>query len=257
MFDSIVNYQAPADLLKERIILVTGSSEGIGRAAAKTFAHHGATVILHGRDQARLESLYDEIVAEQLAEPAIVTLDLAEATYDDIVVLQNSIGETFGRLDGLLHNAGMLARRNSIASTNSKDWHTVMQVNVNAPFMLTKAMMPLLQESDHPSVVFTSSSVGRKGRAYWGSYAVSKFAIEGLMQVLADEMENISTIRFNSINPGATQTTMRRMAYPGEAAGTNPLPEQIMPAYLYLMGKDSIGVNGQALNAQASAADKS
>jgi len=244
------NYQAPNNLLQNKIILVTGSSEGIGRAAALAYARHGATVILHGRNQERLEALYDEIIAENLAEPAIVTLDFAEASYDDYIVLQNSIGNMFGRLDGLLHNAGMLARRSSIASTHTKDWEKVMQVNVNAPFMLSKAMLPLLEESESASVIFTSSSVGRKGRAYWGSYAVSKFAIEGLMQIWADELENISTIRVNSINPGATNTAMRRQAYPGEVATNNPTPEQIMPAYLYLMGKDSAHIKGQALNAQ-------
>lgn len=244
------NYQAPAQLLNNKIILVTGASEGIGRAAAKTFAQHGATVILHGRNQERLESLYDEIVAKGLSEPAIITSDFLTASYDDFVVLQNSIAEMFGRLDGLLHNAGLLTKLSSIAATNSKDWHNIMQVNVNAPFMLTKALLPLLQQSEQASVVFTSSGVGRKGRAYWGAYAASKFATEGLMQVLADELENISNIRVNCINPGATNTAMRRAAYPGEVAENNPQPEAIMPVYLYLMGNDSLSVNGQSLDAQ-------
>ena len=244
------NYQAPAQLLNNKIILVTGASEGIGRAAAKTFAQPGATVILHGRNQERLESLYDEIVAKGLSEPAIITSDFLTASYDDFVVLQNSIAEMFGRLDGLLHNAGLLTKLSSIAATNSKDWHNIMQVNVNAPFMLTKALLPLLQQSEQASVVFTSSGVGRKGRAYWGAYAASKFATEGLMQVLADELENISNIRVNCINPGATNTAMRRAAYPGEVAENNPQPEAIMPVYLYLMGNDSLSVNGQSLDAQ-------
>ncbi|HEY9033909.1 MAG TPA: YciK family oxidoreductase [Pseudomonadales bacterium] len=246
MFD----YHAPADLLADRIILVTGSSEGIGRAAAMAYARHGATVILHGRNQQRLESLYDEIVAEGLAEPAIAILDLASAGFEDFMVLQNSIGEQFGRLDGLLHNASILGRRSSIKSSNTNDWQNVMQVNVNAPFMLTKAMLPLLEQSASASVIFTSSSVGRHGRAYWGAYAVSKFATEGLMQVLADEQENTSNIRVNSLNPGATRTAMRMMAYPGESPDSNPEPAAIMPAYLYLMGDDSRHVHGQALDAQ-------
>lgn len=246
MFD----YLAPADLLADRIILVTGSSEGIGRAAAMAYARHGATVILHGRNQQRLESLYDEIVAEGLAEPAIAILDLASAGFEDFMVLQNSIGEQFGRLDGLLHNAGILGRRSSIKSSNTTDWQNVMQANVNAPFMLTKAMLPLLEQSASASVIFTSSSVGRHGRAYWGAYAVSKFATEGLMQVLADEQENTSNIRVNSLNPGATRTAMRMMAYPGESPDSNPEPATIMPAYLYLMGDDSRHVHGQALDAQ-------
>jgi len=126
----------------------------------------------------------------------------------------------------------------------------VMQVNVNATFMLTSALLPLLKLSSDASVVFTSSSVGRKGRAYWGAYAVSKFATEGLMQVLADEVDGVAPVRANSINPGATRTDMRAQAYPGENPASNPLPEAIMPVYLYLMGPDSSGVNGQAFDAQ-------
>lgn len=244
------HYQAPKNLLEDKVILVTGASAGIGRAAAKTFAEHGASVILHGRNEQALEALYDEITAAKLPEPAIVTSDFLTASLDDFLVLQQNIGEAFGRLDGLLHNAGLLTRLTSIATTTALDWQNSMQVNVNAPFLLTKAMLPLLQESSNASIAFTSSSVGRKGRAYWGSYAVSKFATEGLMQVLADELENTSQIRVNSINPGATNTAMRRQAYPGEVAENNPTPEQIMPLYLYLMGDDSIGINGQALNAQ-------
>lgn len=243
-------YQAPQNLLEDKIILVTGASAGIGKAAAIAFAEYGATVILHGRNQAALEDVYDEIMAKQLVEPAIVTSDFSKASFDDFMVLQQSIGETFGRLDGLLHNASLLTRLTSIATTTVNDWQNSMQVNLNATFMLTKAMLPLLQESQSGSIAFTSSSVGRKGRAYWGSYAVSKFATEGLMQVLADELENTSNIRVNSINPGATNTAMRRFAYPGEVADSNPQPSEIMPLYLYLMGDDSIGVSGQALNAQ-------
>lgn len=244
------HYQAPQNLLENKIILVTGASSGIGRAAAKTFAEHGASVILHGRNEQALEALYDEIIEAKLPEPAIVTRDFLTASYDDFLVLQQHIGEAFGRLDGLLHNAGLLTRLTSIATTTPLDWQNSMQMNVNAPFLLTKAMLPLLQESSNASIAFTSSSVGRKGRAYWGSYAVSKFATEGLMQVLADELENVSQIRVNTINPGATNTAMRRFAYPGEVPENNPTPEQIMPLYLYLMGDDSIGINGQALNAQ-------
>lgn len=245
------NYNAPENLLKDRIIMVTGSSDGIGRAAAKTFAAHGATVILHGRDLHKLEQVYDEIMAEGGAEPVIFQLDFKAATYDDFMALKNSIEETFGKLDGLLHNASTLGRLSPISSTITNDWQNVMQVNVNAPFMLTKALLPLLEVSADASIIFTSSSVGRKGRAHWGAYAASKFATEGLMQVLADELENTSNIRVNSLNPGATNTNMRRMAYPAEASYKNPEPMAIMPAYLYLMGPDSKLVTGQALDARA------
>ena len=116
--------------------------------------------------------------------------------------------------------------------------------------MLMRTVLPLLKLSEDASVVFTSSSVGRKGRAYWGAYGVSKFATEGLMQTLADEVEGVAPVRANSVNPGATRTGMRAQAYPGENPASNPLPEAIMPVYLYLMGPDSRGVNGQAFDAQ-------
>ena len=244
------DFVAPEDSLKDKIILITGSSEGIGRAAALKFSKHGATVILHGRNIERLESLYDEILAAGGREPAIMSADLQTATYEDFMVWQQSIDNEFGHLDGLLHNAGQLGRINPMAHCLSSDWEKVMQVNVNAQFMLTKAMLPLLEAADNGSIVFTSSSVGRKGRANWSAYSVSKFATEGMMQVLADDLENTSNIRVNSINPGATNTAMRRMAYPGELASNNPEPETIMGTYLYLMGDESLSINGQALNAQ-------
>jgi NAD(P)-dependent dehydrogenase (short-subunit alcohol dehydrogenase family) len=160
------------------------------------------------------------------------------------------IEEEFGRLDGVLHNAGQLGQVTPIENSRVDTWYQIMQVNVSAGFMLTKALLPLLKQAPDASIVFTSSSVGRKGRAHWGAYAVSKFAVEGLMQVLADELENVSQIRVNSINPGPTNTAMRRLACPGELATSNPDPELIMPVYLYLMGPDSKGVNGQALEAR-------
>ena len=144
----------------------------------------------------------------------------------------------------------ILGPRTPLEQLSGDNFMRVMQVNVNATFMLTSTLLPLLKLSKDASVIFTSSSVGRKGRAYWGAYATSKFANEGLMQVLADEMDGICPGRANSINPGATRTGMRAQAYPGENPANNPLPEAIMPIYLYLMGPDSIGVNGQAFDAQ-------
>lgn len=250
------NYQAPKNLLKDKIILITGASEGIGRALAKGYAKHGATVLLHGRDVERLESLYDEIIKDDGNEPAICPLDLKSQNYEDYYTLQQSIGHEFGRLDGLVHNASTLGRLSTIESTKTNDWLNVMQVNANAPFFLCKALLPLLQESNNASVIFTSSSVGRKARANWGAYAASKFATEALMQTMADELENISNIRCNSVNPGATNTAMRRQACPGEQADSNPAPEDVIPVFLYLMSDESKTVNGMALNARSGSPEK-
>lgn len=245
MFD----YTAPADLLKGRTILVTGAGRGIGAQAARTYAAHGATVLLLGKTEKHLNAVYDDIIAAGHPEPVVIPLDLEKASTEAYNELGAMIESEFGHLDGLLHNASILGPRTPLEQLAGENFAKVMQINVNAMFMLTSAMLPLLRLSSDASVIFTSSSVGRKGRAYWGAYAVSKFATEGLMQVMADEMED-TTVRANSINPGATRTDMRTHAYPGENPLNNPLPADIMPLYLYLMGPDSKDVTGQALDAQ-------
>jgi NAD(P)-dependent dehydrogenase (short-subunit alcohol dehydrogenase family) len=245
------DYQAPADLLKDRIIMVTGAGSGIGRAAAKAYAAHGATVILVGRTVSRLESVYDEIEASGHPKPAIVPMNFEAAPVRDYEELAMTIEDNFGHLDGILHNAAILGDRSPVELANPDTWARVMQVNATAPFLLTRAMIPLLRKSTGASVVFTSSGVGRKAKAYWGAYAVSKFAIEGLSQLLADELDDEhNNIRVNSLNPGATRTNMRALAYPAENPQQNPAPEDLMPTYLFLMGKDSASVSGQQLDAQ-------
>jgi NAD(P)-dependent dehydrogenase (short-subunit alcohol dehydrogenase family) len=203
-----------------------------------------------GRTGSKLEAVYDEIEKSGGPQPAIIELDLATAREENFLNLASSLAQEFKHLDGLLHNAGVLGERRPIESAGYAAWQEVMQVNVNAQFLLTRALLPLLQASSSASIIFTSSGVGHKGRAYWGAYAVSKFATEGLMQVLADELENTSNIRVNSLNPGATNTAMRRTAYPAENPSTNPDAIALMPTYLFLMGDDSLGVTGRAFNAQ-------
>jgi len=243
------DYQAPNNLLDGRIIAITGAGAGIGRQAAITFAEKGAEVILIGRTVQKLEQVYDEIVSAGGKDPAIFSIDLEGATEQDYEVMTNAIDVEFGRIDGLLHNAGQLGERAPVTNNTLTSWNKVMQVNVTAEFMMTKALMPLLEASEDASLLFTTSSVGRKGRAYWGAYAISKFAVEGMAQVLADELENTTNIRVNCINPGATSTNMRATAYPAEDPGSINSPADIMGAYLYLMGPDSKGINGQSLDA--------
>lgn len=247
MFD----YQAPADLLKDRIILVTGAGDGIGRCAARTYAAHGATVILLGRTLSKLESVYDEIEAAGHPQPAIVPMNLEGAAVKDYEEMAMTIEESFGRVDGVLHNAALLGQRTPVELYDPETWDQLMRVNVTAPFLLCRALIPAMRNSEDASIVFMSSSVGRKAKAYWGAYAVSKFALEGLSQLLADELDDErQNIRVNSLNPGATRTNMRAHAYPAENPANNPAPEEIMPAFLYLMGRDSQGVTGQQINAQ-------
>ncbi len=239
------NYQPSPDLLQGKTILVTGAGDGIGATAARTYAAHGATVILLGRTVKKLESVYDQIVNADHPEPAIYPMDLEGATDSDYYDLADNIEKEFSCLDGLLHNAARLDSLMPLEQYDLKIWARLMQVNLTAPFLITHACLPLLKKSDDASVIFTSSGVAHHGRAYWGAYGVTKAGCDNLMQILADEVENHTNIRSNSIDPGAVRTRMRRLAYPAEDASLLPTPEDIMPAYLYVMGSDSKDFTGE------------
>ena len=243
------DYKPRTDLLKDRVILVTGANRGIGRAVARDLARHGATVILHGRDGEALEALYREL-SELGPEPAVAALDLEHARGGDYQDLTAQLESRFGKLDGLLHNAGILGDRSPVEHYDIGLWQRVMHVNFNAAFILTRCLLPLMRNSEDASVVFTTSGVGNQGRAYWGAYCCSKFATEGLSQVLADELEK-TNIRINAINPGATRTAMRAEAFPAEDPRTLLPPERLTRAYLWLLGADSAGITGQRFDAQA------
>lgn len=244
------NYVYPGDLLRGRVILITGATAGIGRALALHAAGHGAQIILHGRDVKKLEELYDEIEARDGApRPSIAVMDLTTADDNAYRTLAASLTEEFGRLDGLVNNASMLGERFSIEQYDAGMWQQVMHVNVTAAFALTQVCLPLLHQSDDASVIFTSSGVGRQGKPFWGAYAVSKFATEGLSQVLASEQQH-GNLRVNCINPGPVRTEMRRAAYPAEDRDVLKGPADILPTYMYLLGPDSKSVTGKSLDAQ-------
>lgn len=243
-----MHYQPKQDLLNQRIILVTGASDGIGREAARTYARFGATVILLGRNEEKLQQVAQSMNEETGRLPQWFTLDLLTCTAEDCHQLAQQIANHYPRLDGVLHNAGLLGGVCPMSQQNPQIWQDVMQVNVNATFMLTQALLPLLLKSDAGSLVFTSSSVGREGRANWGAYAVSKFATEGMMQVLADEYSQ--RLRVNCINPGGTRTSMRASAFPSEDPQKLKTPADIMPLYLWLMGDDSRRKTGMTFDAQ-------
>jgi len=244
------SYTYRDNVLEGRIILVTGASNGIGKALALHIAGLGAQVILHGRNAGKLEKVYDEIEAiDGAPRPSIAVMDLASANSESYTSLADSVGSEFGRLDGLVHNASILGERYTIEQYDAVLWQQVMHVNVTSAFALTQVLLPLLQKSDDPSVIFTSSGVGRTGKAFWGAYAVSKFATEGLSQVLADEHRH-GKLRSNCINPGATRTDMRLAAYPAEDRDLLKRPDEILAPYVYLLGPDSKGVTGESIDAQ-------
>ncbi len=238
-------YQSNPAALQDRIILVTGAGAGLGRAAAKAFAQHGATVVLLGRTTHKLEQVYDEIEQAGGPQAAIYPLNLEGASYKDYEMLAERLEEVFGRLDGILHNAALLGGLTPFEHYSVERWYQVLQVNLNAPFMLTQTCLPLLKKSADASLVFTVSDQVQQAKAYWGAYGVSKWALQGLMLMLAQELEANTPVRVNSINPGKALTDLRRQAYPGETPDQVPLPEALMQTYLYLMSSDSRQQNGQ------------
>ena len=176
-------------------------------------------------------------------------MDLKGATVKNYQDMASTIDQQFGALHGVLHNASLLGHLAPFAEIQEKEYNDIMKVNVHGSLFITQALLPVLLKAPHSSVIFTSSGVGSQGRAFWGSYSVSKFATEGMMQVLADEYENTG-LRVNCINPGRTRTAMRAKAYPAEDPKTLRTPAEIMGLYHYLMSDDSIGTTGQTLKAQ-------
>ncbi|AZL84488.1 YciK family oxidoreductase [Aliivibrio salmonicida] len=244
-----MNYHVSANALKNKTILVTGAGDGIGKQAALSYAKHGATVILLGRTVAKLEAVYDEIETAGYPTPAIIPLDLKGAKKQHYIDMAETIQSQFGKLDGLLHNAGLLGILSPFEQFEESIFDEVMQINVKAQFLMTQALLPVLQKSDDSRIIFTTSTVGHQGRAFWGAYAISKFATEGMMQTLAHEMEG-THVKVNAINPGGTHTRMRAQAFPAEDISLLKTPEDLMPLYVYLMAPESITVNGQCIDAQ-------
>ncbi|GAL25388.1 hypothetical protein JCM19239_6308 [Vibrio variabilis] len=206
-----MEYSTAPEALQGKVILVTGAGAGIGRQAALSYAEHGATVILLGRNVNNLELVYDEIEKRGYPQPAIIPLDLKGATKQNYVDMAETIENQFGQLDGVLHNAGVLGTLSPFDQIDEETFDDVMQINVKAEFLMTQALLPILKKAEAGRIVFTSSTVGHSGRAFWGTYAISKFAVEGMMQILADELSD-TAIRVNAINPGATRTRMREKA---------------------------------------------
>lgn len=244
------NYQASQNLLQDRVILVTGAGQGIGRTAALAFAAHGATVILHGRSQKKLEAVYDEIEAAGHPLPAIFPLDLNKAEDKDFAAMAAGIGEQLGRLDGILHNAAKLDRPQPLEDQPLEQWLQLLRVNLAAPFALTRACLPLLKAAPDASILMTSETHGHTPAAFWGGFAVAKNGLETLVKIWAQELEVHANLRINAVVPGPVQSPQRTRTHPGERKENLPQAETLMPLYLYLMGEDSRGTSGQIIEAE-------
>ncbi len=238
------------DLLAGRVILITGAGSGLGRALAIGCARAGASVILSGRNGAKLDRVYDEIEKLGKPQPAIATLDLAAATAVEYDNLAKTIDGEFGRLDGLVHAAALLGDRTPLEQYDVPTWCRVLHVNLTAPFILTQVLLPNLRKSADASVIFVSSGVVKNPRAYWGAYAVAKSGLESVRSLFSQELEGEANIRVNSINPGKMRTAMRAAAYPAEDPNTLPAPEAVSGPFLYLLSARGRGIDGQYIEAQ-------
>ncbi len=235
--------------LKQQVILITGAGGGLGSVAALTLAKNGAHIILLDKNIAKLEVVYDAILATNAPEPIIYPFDLAGANENEYQDLANKIAEEYGVLHGLLHSAVEFSSFTPISQFGTKEWGHTLNVNLHAPFLLTRVLLPVLEKSQHASIVFTSDSSARKAQAYSGAYGVSKIAMEGLANILADELESGNKIRVNTLVPGAVNSPLRKRAYPAEDKAKLPDMDSLEPVYRYLFSGQSIGVTGQLINA--------
>lgn len=238
------DYSVPERLLADRVILVTGAGGGLGQACARAAAAAGATVVLAGRTISKLESSYDEIMAAGGPEPAIYPINFSGAGFKDYVELATTLRESLGGLDGIVHAAVHFKGFFPMDAVEPADWIENLQVNLTAPWALTRACLPLLRSSAESSVVF----VGDQAHAYYGAYGIAKAGLLEMMRIWAQEAGDAPRPRMNLLQPGAMRTGLRSKGFPGETASESTPPEQIAPAVVWLLGADSAPLHGQELH---------
>jgi len=230
-----------AEDLKDHVYLITGAAGAVGSAVAITLGISGATVILVDRNSRGLDATYDQITEAGGAEPIKLELDLAATGIPQYEEMADLIKNEFGRLDGIIHCAVEPGTLTPLSQYTMEMLNKALLVNLSAPYMMTQCCLDLLREAKNASVIFTSTDVARKGKAYWGGYSISGFALEGLAQIWADELETNTSIRINTLDTGPVRSLLRSRIFPGEDTAAVPSAESVVPAYLYLLTSD---VNG-------------
>lgn len=240
------------DTLAGRVILITGATGGLGSAMAACCAGAGATVVLCGRSIPKLEALYDRIVSSGGAEPAILPVNLLGATWVELEKIVDSVGETLGRLDALVHCAAHFRAFTRLEDLEPREWMDSLQVNLTASYTLTRLCLPLLRRSPDASVLWISDASGRQAQPFHGIYGICKAACETMSSTWALELENESNLRFNTVHPGPMRSALRARGYMAETLANLPSPEQIAPRLSWLLGQDSHGISGRAFSIEES-----
>ncbi len=244
-----MNVISSEQLLKDRNILITGAAGCLGQVAAKCCAKSGANLILLDKNLPELEKLYDHIVSQGFPEPALYPIDFEGATEQHYIDLAVTLQREFSVLHGLVHNAAKFAVLGPVDNIDTQSWSSVLNVNLNAPFLLTRVLLPILREAGCASVIFTSDSVARSAKAYWGVYGISKIALEAFARILADELESAGIIRVNTLIPGAIDSPLRRRAFPAENREKLAAVQSLENVYIYLLSSASQDKTGQVFEA--------
>ena len=227
------------NLLLEKNILITGASSGIGKSLAINLSKFGANVIMLSKNEKALDSVYDEIKEKYNTEPMIIKCDLTDLNEIKSQEITDIIGENYSRLDAIIHNAAILEKMSNIENYDLVTWEKVLKVNLTSAFILSKYLISLMKSALVPRIIFTTSSVGRNAKAFWGAYSVSKAGINALSEILSDELETISNMKVFNFDPKATQTSMRSLAFPAEDRDSQKKPDFLIEYYLWMLSEKS------------------
>jgi NAD(P)-dependent dehydrogenase (short-subunit alcohol dehydrogenase family) len=235
-------YSIQSDKLKEHVYLITGAAGAVGSALAIALGNAGATTILVDRNSKGLDVTYDQITDAGGAEPIKLELDLASAGMPQYEEMAELIRNEFGRMDGIIHCAVETGTLTPLQQYSMDMLNKTLMVNLSAPYMLTRCCLDLLREADDACVIFTSTDVARQGKAYWGGYSISGYALEGLAQIWADELETNTPVRINTLDTGPVKSLLRARIFPGENPASLPLADSVVPGYLHLLTSNTNGV---------------
>jgi len=226
--------------LTNKTILITGATDGIGKVLAEEFSKLGSNIILLGKNSSKLDTVYDQLDHSfDSQKHLILEADLSLLNNESAHEILKAISNEYDALDGIIHNAAILGTMTPLEDYELSKWDEVLNINLRAPFLLTKTLKSIVENSTMPRIIFTSSGVANTGRAFWGAYSVSKFGLKGLAEIFTNELETTSSIKVFNFDPGATQTKMRASARPAEDPSSLKTPHELVNCYLWFFSKES------------------